>query len=549
MGPRSSVQISVHWCCEETVAFSWRYLLEAFLAGPGNEPDLPDAEMLRRRGRWLSSRVMEIYLQEVMISRSVPDGDLKHRLLVSIPELDAAFGPHILFEQADERDRAESSCLSTLALVGGRYEAFTKPQAPKELLLASQWDELEAIVRWIDPTPNQVHGALVLLSIRALAKSKMVIRQVPLDSKLPERTLLYLIEHERCVVPSVSFLSDDALNFVKNALEIHEQFNLAQMLQGENVPGSVMGLQLDLLVNSTMVEQVAPMNAPNRQDMIHDKGEEPITGGFSWHRFMTRKNAETTIAGIRMLQQLMKGTPALGFSVEAQARPLHKKSPATVPPPALQAPCTSHPQRTLQGSRAVLVGAAVATALAEVLQRRSKLSQASYQLHSSRRPIRAFRATSPVNGSDELDTNGDESSIGLKSLQRDRDAMQSETSSSMDVVLEDKLEAFKGYLIFSEETGPLPYRVTASFFVALGTLCFVTRVVSPNLASTLFLQQVEDIVNVSFFVKFLLLFWVNEFNISWLFTGKGVLDLASSLPVLCLPARLIGGPALEKTTD
>ena len=41
MGPRSSVQISVHWCCEETVAFSWRYLLEAFLAGPGNEPDLP----------------------------------------------------------------------------------------------------------------------------------------------------------------------------------------------------------------------------------------------------------------------------------------------------------------------------------------------------------------------------------------------------------------------------------------------------------------------------------------------------------------------------
>ena len=127
--------------------------------------------------------------------------------------------------------------------------------------------------------------------------------------------------------------------------------------------------------------------------------------------------------------------------------------------------------------------------------------------------------------------------------------MQSQTSASMNMVLEDKLEAFKGFLIFSEETGPLPYRVTESFFVALGTLCFVTRVVSPNLANSFFLREVEDIVNVSFFVKFLLLFWVNEFNISWLFTGKGVLDLASSLPVLCLPARLIGGPALEKTTD
>ena len=32
----------------------------------------------------------------------------------------------------------------------------------------------------------------------------------------------------------------------------------------------------------------------------------------------------------------------------------------------------------------------------------------------------------------------------------------------------------------------------------------------------------------------------NEFKLSWLFTGKGVLDMASSLPVLCIPARLIG---------
>ena len=41
--------------------------------------------------------------------------------------------------------------------------------------------------------------------------------------------------------------------------------------------------------------------------------------------------------------------------------------------------------------------------------------------------------------------------------------MRSQTMSSMDMVLEDKLEAFKGYLIFSEETGPLPYRVTAAW--------------------------------------------------------------------------------------
>lgn len=115
--------------------------------------------------------------------------------------------------------------------------------------------------------------------------------------------------------------------------------------------------------------------------------------------------------------------------------------------------------------------------------------------------------------------------------------------------LNDKLESFKQYLVECEETGPLQYRVVESFLVALGTICFVTRVVSPDIAGELFLKEVEDIVNVSFFIKFLLLFWINEFDISWLFTGSGALDVASCLPVLCIPARIIGGPGLEQTTD
>eukprot|EP00913_Durusdinium_trenchii_P024184 g22706.t1 len=105
------------------------------------------------------------------------------------------------------------------------------------------------------------------------------------------------------------------------------------------------------------------------------------------------------------------------------------------------------------------------------------------------------------------------------------------------------------YLLLCEEEGPLPYRVAESFFVALGTLCFVTRVVSPDIAGDLYLKEVEDVVNISFFIKFLLLFWINESSMSWLFSGSGVLDLASCLPVLCIPARLIGGPSLEQTTD
>lgn len=151
---------------------------------------------------------------------------------------------------------------------------------------------------------------------------------------------------------------------------------------------------------------------------------------------------------------------------------------------------------------------------------------------------------------DLLDTNGDGVLSRAEYAQRNDRLQSQETQvSSSGAVLDQKLESFKQYLVECEESGPLQYRVVESFLVALGTICFVTRVVSPDVAGELFLKEVEDIVNVSFFIKFLLLFWINDFDISWLFTGSGALDVASCLPVLCIPARIIGGPSLEQTTD
>jgi len=110
-------------------------------------------------------------------------------------------------------------------------------------------------------------------------------------------------------------------------------------------------------------------------------------------------------------------------------------------------------------------------------------------------------------------------------------------------------ESFKRYLIEQEEAGPLWYRLSDGALTALGTVCFVTSVVEPQVADTYHLGQVEDIVNVSFLVKFMLLFWTNDFEVGWMFTGKGALDLASCLPVLAIPARFLAGPGLARTTD
>jgi len=80
-------------------------------------------------------------------------------------------------------------------------------------------------------------------------------------------------------------------------------------------------------------------------------------------------------------------------------------------------------------------------------------------------------------------------------------------------------------------------------------VCFVLSVVQPQVAAGYHLSEVEDIVNVSFFVKFILLLWIRDFEAAWIFTGKGALDMASWLPVLDIPARFFGGPGLARATD
>ena len=77
-------------------------------------------------------------------------------LQVIIPELHAEHSPHVVFEQAAERERAESSCLSILALFKDRYDIFTQPQAPPVRLADEQWSDLQGLIAWIDAGPQRV---------------------------------------------------------------------------------------------------------------------------------------------------------------------------------------------------------------------------------------------------------------------------------------------------------------------------------------------------------------------------------------------------------
>eukprot|EP00438_Fugacium_kawagutii_P003373 Skav228254 [mRNA] locus=scaffold3112:264241:268087:+ [translate_table: standard] len=218
----------------------------------------------------------------------------------SVPELHSQLGSHMVFEQAAERDRAISSCISILALVHDRYDVFTEPQAAPVKLRPEQWQVLRRIVSMISPNEEQMQAVIVLLSIRGLGKCKTVLSQVPSDMKRPERAVIHLMTAEPQVVPSVSWLTETQRESITNALQVHETFNLAQMLQGENVPANV--AELFQLVHQQDQEGSDGFHFY----MLFLLGFMSGIAAGNGSRFMNAKNAEAAISGFLMLQSLLK---------------------------------------------------------------------------------------------------------------------------------------------------------------------------------------------------------------------------------------------------
>ncbi|CAJ1344612.1 unnamed protein product [Effrenium voratum] len=228
------------------------------------------------------------------------EATLPHQLRSSMAELHPETGSHIIFEQPQERDRAESSCISILALVSNRYDIFTRPQDASIRLRRQQWEQLQAVINWVRPSIEEIQTVLVLLAIRPLGKSKFVICQVPNHDRRPESAVLYLLDYCHNVVPSVKELSEQGLSLARATLQVHEAFNFAQMLQGENVPANVAQLQ----------EKVKREGEHSlRFYILFLLGFMSGLEAGSGSRFLNAKRAENVIEAIGMLQHLLSATP------------------------------------------------------------------------------------------------------------------------------------------------------------------------------------------------------------------------------------------------
>jgi len=147
------------------------------------------------------------------------------------------------------------------------------------------------------------HAMLVFLALRGLGKVQAFARDLPKHERSPEQVVLYLIKEIPSVVPSMQRLSPDMTTLVTNCLKTHSKFNLAQMLQGENIPSHIWVLQECIaeqgeeLLKFYLVALVGIM--------CGIRGAETLSGSL----FMDEKNGRNVMTGIKCLRQMGQASP------------------------------------------------------------------------------------------------------------------------------------------------------------------------------------------------------------------------------------------------
>merc|ERR1719223_1975934 len=126
--------------------------------------------------------------------------------------------------------------LSVKWFLRNEYKAFVQHQPSKKVMTVSQWREWQEFVQWAALDRDMVHAMMVFHAICGLGKISSLVKRCPKAQKDPQKVVLHLLETAPSTVPSAAHLSEEALNLVKGALCGFDHFDLAQLLQGENLP-------------------------------------------------------------------------------------------------------------------------------------------------------------------------------------------------------------------------------------------------------------------------------------------------------------------------
>ncbi|CAK9075394.1 unnamed protein product [Durusdinium trenchii] len=226
------------------------------------------------------------------------------QLRKSFVELDTADGLHTRYGELKEQEKVESGILSLVALARGDYEAYTSPQSGANRLTMAQWEQLQGVLLWAEPTPEKVMAAIWLLAVRPMGKYRAVTSQLPSHAQRPDQAVRYILAGYPLVSPSGDALTTHVRAFVTSTLELQLDFNFAQMLQGENVPANLLQLKEFILKKSG--EETLKFY------VLFLLGFLSGLAGGNGSRFMNCSNARSTIPGLHILMRVLEKDPMCG---------------------------------------------------------------------------------------------------------------------------------------------------------------------------------------------------------------------------------------------
>jgi len=231
------------------------------------------------------------------------DAEMIEQVTSVFGELDDVAGTYATLAHHDERKRSLTAVLSVYWLQRDCYDSFVANQPEKGRMSFELWQEWQSFVRWVDMDEETFHAMLVLLTIRGLGKVPDLARSVPRDQRSPENIVLHLIEDAPHLVPSTLHVSEDMQDLIVDALGTHSEFNLAQMLQGENNPSHIQTLQQCVQEAGEDLLKFYLFNLVGIMCAI--RGAESNDGSL----FANQANGTSMLLGIQCLRQLTNATP------------------------------------------------------------------------------------------------------------------------------------------------------------------------------------------------------------------------------------------------
>jgi len=273
------------------------------------------------RGSELFDRIWGNNCAEPALSHGVDW--LEVNLTSTFNEINPDNGIFVNLDHDAERRRALASTLCALYLLRDSYDEFVECQPPEVRMSMELWKEFQDFVKWTNMKPENIHTALVFLAIRGLGKVSSFADACPEQIKdSAEKVLLHGIVQSPDLVPSVTWLSEDTKDLLKRTVRLNEQFNFAQMLQGENNPWSV-----DLLKRyvEEYGNQALKFYIFCLVGMMCGLLGNASTKGS---KFMNENNARNVLFAIKSLQRLESASPVQVYWEYILQRARHLNLPA-----------------------------------------------------------------------------------------------------------------------------------------------------------------------------------------------------------------------------